>query len=85
MALIPNPATMLADGALRFFRGLRTGDQRTLLAGAALAAFGWYRKTRPPKRTLLRTMVVRPGQAVVIRNGSGQEPVAVVRGDSAST
>ncbi|HSJ28610.1 MAG TPA: hypothetical protein VLB67_10390 [Acidimicrobiia bacterium] len=79
MGLIPEPGTMLAVGAARFFQGLRTGDQRALLAGAALAAFGWWRRSSPPKKTLIHRSVVRDGSSLVIRSGSDQSAVEVRR------
>jgi len=85
MPLIPDPRAMLADGVARAFRGLRTGDQRALLTGAAVAAFGWYRRTRPPTRTLIRRLEIKPGRSVVIRNGADQTRVDVVRSDDGAT
>jgi hypothetical protein len=79
MGLMPEPRTMLAAGAARFFQGLRTGDQRALLTGAALAAFAWWRRSAPPKKTLIHRSVVREGSSLVIRRGSDHSAVEVRR------
>lgn len=81
MGLIPDPGSLVSMGATRFFRGLRTGDQRTLLAGAALAAFGWWRKSAGEKKVLVHRTVVEDGASLVIRNGSDQTRVDVRRLD----
>ena len=79
MALIPAPRALISLGATRLFAGLRTGDQRALLAGAALAAFGLWRRSAGPKKTLIHRSVVREGDSLVIRNGSDQTRVDVRR------
>lgn len=81
MGLIPNPASLLAQGATRFFHGLRVGDQRMLLSGAAMAALGLWRRSAKPKKVLLARETVRPGQSLVIRHGSDQARVEVRRID----
>lgn len=81
MGLIPDPGSMMSLGATRALRGLRTGDQRTLFIGAAMAAFGWYRRSKAPKRELLRRIEVPEGTSLVIRSGSDQAPIEVRRAD----
>lgn len=82
MGLIPPPATMLTRGAEQLFRGLRTGDQRALLTGAALAAFGLWRRSAAPKKELVFREVVKEGSSLVVRNGSDQTRVDVRRVES---
>ncbi len=74
MPLTPNPARLMATGTSRLFRGLREGDQRSLLVGAGLLAFGWWRKTAPPKKELLYRKTVPVGSTVVVRYGKSGEP-----------
>ncbi|MGH8874702.1 MAG: hypothetical protein ACRDVM_05550 [Acidimicrobiia bacterium] len=54
-------------GMARALRGLRTGDQRALMMGAALVAFDWLRRNRQP-RALVKRIELRSGQSVVIRS-----------------
>lgn len=72
MGLIPDPGSLVSMGAARLFQGLRTGDQRALLTGAAIAAFGLWRRSAGPKRVLVHRSVVREGSSLVIRNASNQ-------------
>ncbi|HVR33747.1 MAG TPA: hypothetical protein VMS74_13695 [Acidimicrobiia bacterium] len=72
MGLIPDPGSLVSMGAARLFQGLRTGDQRALLTGAAIAAFGLWRRSARPKRVLVHRSVVREGSSLVIRNASNQ-------------
>lgn len=81
MGLIPPPASLLSRGAEQLFRGLRTGDQRALLTGAALAAFGLWRRSSAPKRELIHREVVKEGSSLVVRNGSDQTRVEVRRAE----
>jgi hypothetical protein len=85
MGLIPEPRSLVSLGTSRLFRGLRTGDQRTLLTGAALAAFGWWRLSGGPKKELVHREVLREGQSLVIRNGSDQTRVDVRRVEDPAT
>lgn len=62
------PASPVAAGVAGFLRGLRTGDQRALLGGAAMAAFGWWR-TQQPSRELIYRREVPLGSTVVVRHG----------------
>lgn len=80
MALIPDPATLVSRGAARLFRGLRTGEQTTVLTGAVIAAFGLWRKTLEPRRTLIRRETLKPGQSVVIRSHEGDTPPLRIEG-----
>ena len=52
----------------RIARGLRTGDQRELLTGAALLGYRLYR-TRAAGRELIFRKEISEGSAVVIRSG----------------
>lgn len=47
-----------------FFRGVRTGDQRLILVGAALIAFGYLRKSSPSQ--LVYKQRLKPGDVVRI-------------------
>ncbi|NOY55957.1 MAG: fumarylacetoacetate hydrolase family protein [Actinobacteria bacterium] len=47
------------------FRGLRTGDARLILIGAALLGFRWLRK--PSGDALVYKQRLRPGDTVEIR------------------
>jgi hypothetical protein len=71
---IPFPTNLASDGVTRVWRGLRQGDQRGLLLGAAMLAFSWLRESRKPERTLVKRIVLPEGESVVIRNGRG-EPI----------
>jgi hypothetical protein len=66
--------TPVAAGTTRVLRGLREGDQPTLLGGAAILAYGLLKK-RGPERELIARREVPIGSAVVIRHGKkGQLP-----------
>jgi len=54
--------------SLRVWRGLRTGDQRELLTGAAIMGYRWLR-TSKGGRELVYRKAVPEGSAVVIRYG----------------
>lgn len=82
MGLIPAPTELLSRGVSQLFRGLRTGDQRALLTGAAIAAFGLWRRSSAPQKELIHREVVKDGQSLVIRNGSDQTRVDIHRVDS---
>jgi hypothetical protein len=58
---------LVRSGIRRAFRGVREGDQRMLLAGAAMAAFGWWRRSSTPTRELLYRRELDDGQSVVVR------------------
>ena len=64
----------MAAGATRALQGLRTGDQRALFTGAALAAYGWLRSNKGGRELIYRKEVP-VGSSVVIRHGKkGQLP-----------
>jgi len=66
-------------GLYRTIRGLRTGEQRELYLGLALAAIAYLSRTRPTKR-LIYSQRLRQGSAVIIHHRShGQPRVEVVR------
>lgn len=67
--LRPDSASLLAGGASRMLRGLRTGDQRMLFAGAALVLLGWWRRPSARQRTLVFREELRPGRSVIVRYG----------------
>lgn len=73
MALIPGPTVMKVAGTRRLWNGLRTGDQRTLLAGAGLYAVAWLRANRGPKKELLYSKTIPEGSSFVIRTGKQGE------------
>lgn len=76
-----NPSHLVTQGLRRAFRGLRTGDQATLLLGAALAAFGLLRRSREPRRELLRRETLKSGESLVIReHGGDDEPLHISPG-----
>lgn len=81
MGLIPDARTLVSLGTTRLLQGLRTGDQRALLMGAAVAAFGWWRKSAGPEKVLVHREVVEEGRSVVIRNRSDQSRVEIRRMD----
>jgi hypothetical protein len=69
---IPFSNNLAADGVTRVWRGLRQGDQRGLLLGAAMLAVAWLRESPGPGRTLVKRIVLPEGESVVIRNGRGE-------------
>ncbi len=73
MGLIPGPKTMKATGAARVWNGLRTGDQRSLLLGAALYGIAWLRANSGPKKELLYRKTIPEGSSFVIRTGKQGE------------
>lgn len=61
----------ISDGVTRALRGVRTGDQRSLYAGAALIAFGLWRRSRDKEtRKLIYRKTLRPGEALLIRESA---------------
>jgi hypothetical protein len=63
----------------RTFRGLRTGDQRALLTGAALLGLRWLR-SQSKERELVYSKEIPEGSAVVVRYGKrGRLPEVDVR------
>jgi hypothetical protein len=64
--------TPVAAGTTLALRGLREGDQRTLLSGAAVVAYGLLKK-RGPERELIARREVPIGSSVVIRHGKRGE------------
>ncbi len=69
MALTPSRTSLLRWGVRQSLRGLRRGEQPALLAGTALILAGILRRDRT--RKVLYSRALRPGAAVVIRNGQG--------------
>ncbi len=62
-------ANFATDGATRVWRGLRSGDQQSLLLGAAMLGFAWWRRGQNDQRQLLRRMELKKGESIVIRDG----------------
>ena len=60
--------TPVAAGITRVLRGLREGNQQTLFTGAAVLAYGLY-KRRGPEKQLIARREVPIGSSVVIRHG----------------
>ncbi|MGQ0848810.1 MAG: hypothetical protein ACT4OP_06780 [Actinomycetota bacterium] len=54
------------DGVTRGFRGLRTGDQRSVYTGALIIAYGLWRRNRN-RRELVYRRQLKEGEAVMIR------------------
>lgn len=69
MAVLPTRSTLLRWGAVRALAEMRRGRQSGVLLGAAALFAGALRRT-PRRRVLYRTRL-RPGAAVVVRNGAG--------------
>ncbi len=57
-------------------RGLRTGDRNSLLIGAALLAFAYWRRQRgkPKTRELIYRQQLKPGEAVVLKGARASDP-----------
>ncbi len=60
-------------GASRVWRGLRSGERRDLLLGAAMLAFAWLRQSKPKKELLFREEVP-VGSAIVIHHQRRGDP-----------
>lgn len=65
---------LVSMGLQRAFRGLRTGDQRVLLAGAFLLAVGLWRRGAGKERRLVYRTEVAAGRTLVIRTRRGSGP-----------
>ena len=63
-----NPIT---DGLARGFRGVRTGDQRSLYTGALLLAYGLWKRNRG-RRDLMYTRTLNPGEAILVKASRGE-------------
>ena len=63
-----NPIT---DGLARGFRGVRTGDQRSLYTGALWLAYGLWKRNRG-RRDLLYTRTLNPGEAIIVKASRGK-------------
>ncbi len=74
---------LISRGTTLAFRGLRTGDQPRLLAGAALVALGLWRRSRRRRRELVYRRTLRAGQSLVVRSRRGDEPPLVIRAEEA--
>lgn len=60
-------------GAAAAFRGLRQGNAVLSVGGFVLALVGWARG-RSNRRQLLKRVVLKPGQQVVIRVAGKDDP-----------
>lgn len=79
MPLIPEPVRIISLGVTRAFRGLRTGDQQTLLVGAALVALGLWRRSSGTTRTLVHRRELSPGESIVVRERRPDDPAGTLR------
>jgi hypothetical protein len=61
------------QGVKRTLRGLRTGDQRELYIGLALAALTYLKKTRPGKK-LIYSKTLSGDSAIVVRTTEPGRP-----------
>jgi len=61
----------LTQGLARGFRGVRTGDQRSLYTGALLLAYGLWKRNRG-RRDLLYRRTLKPGEAVLVTSSRGK-------------
>lgn len=52
------------QGVRRMSRGIRTGNAGMALAGAALAAWAFVRRTDGPAEQLVQVLKVRPGDEI---------------------
>jgi hypothetical protein len=75
-----NPIT---DGLARGFRGVRTGDQRSLYTGALLLAYGLWKRNRG-RRDLLYTRTLNPGEAIIVKASRGKGHQIVIGDELAS-
>ncbi len=75
-----NPIT---DGLVRGFRGVRTGDQRSLYTGALLLAYGLWKRNRG-RRDLLYTRTLNPGEAVIVKASRGKGHEIIVADELAA-
>jgi len=60
----PGHMQLGGSGVKSLFRGLRTGDAKLMLVGAALLAFGFLRKPRPSRAVYQRRL--KPGDTIRI-------------------
>lgn len=67
------------DGVVRTLRGLRSGDQRELYIGLALAAFAYLQRTAPSKRLIYRKRVPEGSAIVVYNRRRGDPKIEVVK------
>lgn len=72
---------LISSGTTIAFRGLRTGDQPRLLAGAALVALGLWLRSRGRQRELVYRRELRAGEALAVRERYGVQPPLVIRAD----
>lgn len=60
----------LTEGLARGFRGIRTGDQRSLYTGALLVAYGLWKRNRG-RRELVYRRTLNPGEGILVTTGRG--------------
>lgn len=70
----------LVDGTRRSFRGLRTGDTKSLYSGALLLAYGIWKRNRGRKELIYRK-TFKPGDSILIRAGRADGRRLVVSDD----
>lgn len=66
-------SSIRSAGAGRVWRGLRDGDRRDLLMGAAFLGFAYLRNTGPKKELLYRKELP-VGSTIVVRHAKKGEP-----------
>lgn len=57
-----------AEGSRRVWQGLRQGDQKAVLLGAAMIAWNWWRSSARKQKVLIHREVLDGGESVVIRS-----------------
>lgn len=73
----------IRDGLARGFRGVRTGDQRSLYTGALLLAYGLWKRNQE-RRDLLFRQTLSPGEAVLVKTSLGESHRIVIGDDLAN-
>jgi hypothetical protein len=72
----------MVNGITRTFRGLRSGDQRTLYTGAAILAYSIWKRRKDSRRLLYRR-VLKKDEALLIRAGRRDTARIIVPDDLA--
>lgn len=58
---------LIGSATRRLLGGIRAGDPKVVLLGAAIAAIGLVRRLGPPKRQLVYSRNLKKGEAIQIR------------------
>jgi hypothetical protein len=64
----------IGSGTRRLLDGIRVGDPKLVLWGAAIAAIGLVRRLGPPKRQLVYSRNLKKGEAIKIRLARPSSP-----------